>query len=182
MRRIAFEGDPEYPSRATAATVLALAVQHWSREAIWSFLMDRRHKSGDMLRAIRDDNERARVFDRLYLSALKKIAESPTRRRHPGIDAKLARIRTRLEADPDRWRGRRGAALYITARKLMAIARRCGSLKVHPGCRFLAEELGVNVFYAGHYATETVGVKALAEHVAKTFDLPWVFLDHPTGL
>src|SRR6266566_4921109 len=47
---------------------------------------------------------------------------------------------------------------------------------------FDAEELGVNVFYAGHYATETVGVKALAEHVAKAFDLPWVFLDHPTGL
>lgn len=47
---------------------------------------------------------------------------------------------------------------------------------------FDAEELGVNVFYAGHYATETVGVKALAEHVSKKFDLPWVFLDHPTGL
>src|SRR2546426_9056609 len=28
-----------------------------------------------------------------------------------------------------------------------------------------AEELGLNVFYAGHYATETVGVKALAEHL-----------------
>jgi putative NIF3 family GTP cyclohydrolase 1 type 2 len=27
---------------------------------------------------------------------------------------------------------------------------------------FDAEELGVNVFYAGHYATETVGVTALA--------------------
>ena len=47
---------------------------------------------------------------------------------------------------------------------------------------FDAEELGINVFYAGHYATETVGVKALAEHVSKKFDLPWVFLDHPTGL
>ncbi len=47
---------------------------------------------------------------------------------------------------------------------------------------FDAEELGLNVFYAGHYATETVGVKALAEHVSKKFDLPWVFLDHPTGL
>jgi dinuclear metal center YbgI/SA1388 family protein len=47
---------------------------------------------------------------------------------------------------------------------------------------FDAEELGVNVFYAGHYATETVGVKALAEHVAAKFELPWVFLDHPTGL
>ena len=47
---------------------------------------------------------------------------------------------------------------------------------------FDAEELGLNVIYAGHYATETVGVKALAEHVSKKFDLPWVFLDHPTGL
>jgi dinuclear metal center YbgI/SA1388 family protein len=47
---------------------------------------------------------------------------------------------------------------------------------------FDAEELGINVFYAGHYATETIGVKALAEHLAAKFDLPWVFLDHPTGL
>lgn len=47
---------------------------------------------------------------------------------------------------------------------------------------FDAEELHLNVFYAGHYATETVGVKALAEHISKKFDIPWVFLDHPTGL
>ncbi len=47
---------------------------------------------------------------------------------------------------------------------------------------FEAEELGVNVYYAGHYATETVGVKALAEHVAERFQLPWTFIDHPTGL
>ena len=47
---------------------------------------------------------------------------------------------------------------------------------------FDAEELGVNVFYAGHYRTETVGVKALAEHIAERFQLPWSFIDHPTGL
>ena len=47
---------------------------------------------------------------------------------------------------------------------------------------FDAEELKVNVFYAGHYATETVGVKALAEHLLARFHLPWTFLDHPTGL
>lgn len=47
---------------------------------------------------------------------------------------------------------------------------------------FDAEELGLNVFYAGHYATETVGVKALAEHLRSRFGLPWVFLDHPTGM
>ena len=46
----------------------------------------------------------------------------------------------------------------------------------------LAEELGINVFYGGHYATETFGVKALAAHLAKKFRLPWNVLDHPTGL
>src|SRR5436309_1743799 len=47
---------------------------------------------------------------------------------------------------------------------------------------FDAEELGVNVFYGGHYATETVGIKALGEHLCAKFGLPWTFLDHPTGL
>jgi dinuclear metal center YbgI/SA1388 family protein len=46
----------------------------------------------------------------------------------------------------------------------------------------LAEELGVNVLYAGHYATETFGVKALATHLAAKFRVPWTFIDHPTGL
>lgn len=46
----------------------------------------------------------------------------------------------------------------------------------------LAQELGLNVFYAGHYSTETFGVKALAAHLARRFGLPWSFLDHPSGL
>ena len=46
----------------------------------------------------------------------------------------------------------------------------------------LAEELGLNVLYGGHYATETFGVKALASHLSHKFRLPWQFLDHPTGL
>lgn len=47
---------------------------------------------------------------------------------------------------------------------------------------FDAEELGVNVFFGGHYATETVGVRALARHVGERFGVPWTFIDHPTGL
>jgi putative NIF3 family GTP cyclohydrolase 1 type 2 len=46
----------------------------------------------------------------------------------------------------------------------------------------LAEELGLNVFYGGHYATETWGVKAIAEWLAGRFGLSQSFLDHPTGL
>jgi len=47
---------------------------------------------------------------------------------------------------------------------------------------FDAEELGLNVYFGGHYATETFGVKALARHLSEKFSLPWLFLDHPTGL
>jgi len=47
----------------------------------------------------------------------------------------------------------------------------------------MAEELGVNVIYAGHYATETFGVKALAQRWCEEFTgVSWSFLDHPTGL
>jgi len=47
---------------------------------------------------------------------------------------------------------------------------------------FDAMEWGINVIYAGHYATETLGVQALASHLAEQFDLDWDFHDHPTGL
>jgi dinuclear metal center YbgI/SA1388 family protein len=47
---------------------------------------------------------------------------------------------------------------------------------------FDATEFGVNVFHAGHYATETVGVRALAEHLGTRFGLPHAFHDHPTGM
>lgn len=46
----------------------------------------------------------------------------------------------------------------------------------------LAEELGLNVLYGGHYGTETFGVKALAAYLSRKFRLPWEFIDHPTGL
>lgn len=47
---------------------------------------------------------------------------------------------------------------------------------------FDAEEEGINVIYAGHYATEIFGVKALAKHIEERFGIPWEFVDHPTGL
>ena len=45
-----------------------------------------------------------------------------------------------------------------------------------------AEELGINLVLGGHYATETFGVKALAAHLSERFDVPWEFIDSPTGL
>ncbi|TVP44356.1 MAG: Nif3-like dinuclear metal center hexameric protein [Gemmatimonadales bacterium] len=45
-----------------------------------------------------------------------------------------------------------------------------------------ARELGVNLMLAGHYLTETWGVRAVASRLEKEFGLPWVFLDDPSGL
>lgn len=45
-----------------------------------------------------------------------------------------------------------------------------------------AMELGINLYYGGHYATETWGVRALARHLDERFGLPWTFIDAPSGL
>lgn len=45
-----------------------------------------------------------------------------------------------------------------------------------------APERGVVVIYAGHYATETLGVAALAARGATTAGVPWTFIPAPTGL
>lgn len=45
-----------------------------------------------------------------------------------------------------------------------------------------APDSGLVIVYAGHYATETLGIRALAERVGEVFKLPWSFIDSPTGL
>jgi dinuclear metal center YbgI/SA1388 family protein len=41
----------------------------------------------------------------------------------------------------------------------------------------LAQEMKLNIYTCGHYATETFGVKALAQEVAESFDIPFEFVD-----
>lgn len=45
-----------------------------------------------------------------------------------------------------------------------------------------ARELGIVVLYAGHYATETLGVRALGDLLTRTFGLTSSFIDAPSGL
>lgn len=45
-----------------------------------------------------------------------------------------------------------------------------------------ADEIGIAIIYAGHYATETLGVRALAKHLAERFSLEWFPVEAPTGL
>ncbi len=45
-----------------------------------------------------------------------------------------------------------------------------------------AEENDLVIIYAGHYATETLGVCALAKHLGDKYKVPWTFVSAPTGL
>ena len=45
-----------------------------------------------------------------------------------------------------------------------------------------AAEMGIVVLYGGHYATETLGVRSLANQLDVRFGLPWTFIAAPTGL
>jgi len=44
-----------------------------------------------------------------------------------------------------------------------------------------ARELGKNLIFAGHYATETFGVRAVGARLDKKFGVKVSFLDHPTN-
>lgn len=46
----------------------------------------------------------------------------------------------------------------------------------------MAQELGLNLYPCGHYATEVFGVKALAAEVAAKFDIEWTFIEQPCRL
>ena len=47
---------------------------------------------------------------------------------------------------------------------------------------YIAKEAGLNVIMAGHYKTETSGVKAIGDLLRKKMDLETIFLDLPTGI
>jgi len=45
-----------------------------------------------------------------------------------------------------------------------------------------AKELGINALFAGHYATETFGVRALGSRLQKNYDVETFFINEPTGI
>ncbi|MEO5567694.1 MAG: Nif3-like dinuclear metal center hexameric protein, partial [Gemmatimonadaceae bacterium] len=45
-----------------------------------------------------------------------------------------------------------------------------------------AIDAGLTIIYAGHYATETLGVIALAEELGRRFAIKSSFVEAPTGL
>ena len=66
-----------------------------------------------------------------------------------------------------------------------AIAEGCDAFitgeQVHSAFH-VAKEGEINLYFAGHYATETIGVKALMELILEELDVDTEFIDFPTGL
>ena len=47
---------------------------------------------------------------------------------------------------------------------------------------YTARDAGMNIIFAGHHATETIGLKALAKVVRRRMKVETLFIDLPTGL
>jgi putative NIF3 family GTP cyclohydrolase 1 type 2 len=65
-------------------------------------------------------------------------------------------------------------------------ARRCGCDTLITGesshsSYHMARESGVNLIFGGHYATETVGLRALERRVKKLYPITTRFISAPTG-
>ncbi len=74
--------------------------------------------------------------------------------------------------------GAQYSAFEAIARDIdLFISGEIGHAILHP-----VKEAKINVIGAGHYATETVGVKALMPLLSKKFGVKTIFLDSPTGL
>jgi len=100
--------------------------------------------------------------------------------------ARVERITSReplvFDAGPDRVH--RVAIVSGAGADYLAEAASAGAdafLTGEPAERVMAQarETGLHFIAAGHYATETLGVKRLGEHLAERFDLREVFLDLP---
>jgi len=48
--------------------------------------------------------------------------------------------------------------------------------------KLYARERGINLLFGSHWATETLGVKALASQLEERFGLPWVFIAEPDDI
>jgi dinuclear metal center YbgI/SA1388 family protein len=105
------------------------------------------------------------------------------------IDEFATRVREELGSDPVVFahgpeRIERAAVITGGAARYLADAAREGYdlfLTGEPAEPSLhtAQELGIHFVAAGHYATERVGIQALAKRLAEQFDVEWEFIDLP---
>jgi dinuclear metal center YbgI/SA1388 family protein len=115
----------------------------------------------------------ARAKTPLTRAALVRTVEKRLRCRVARLDFGPARIRAVGIVSG-------GAAEYAVEAKTLGcdafITGETSHSAYHP-----AKEARINVIYAGHYASETVGVKALARHLGRKFGIDCRFIPAPTG-
>jgi dinuclear metal center YbgI/SA1388 family protein len=96
----------------------------------------------------------------------------------------IATSRTRVDQRTRRWAICTGAG--ASAETLAEAAQHdVDTLIVGEGPHWTAVEAmerGITIVYLGHYASETLGVQALAAEVARQFELSWTNISAPTGL
>jgi len=105
------------------------------------------------------------------------------------LDAFLARVRERIASDPLVFA--HGSAMVERVAIVSGGGGRYLVEAAAAGCDLLltgepeepslhlARELGITFVAAGHYATERLGVQALAARLADRFDLEWEFIELP---
>jgi dinuclear metal center YbgI/SA1388 family protein len=76
--------------------------------------------------------------------------------------------------------GRAGEDPFITEAKQAGVDLFITGEVLHESYH-LMREYGLTVIAGGHYATETLGVKALGEHLGRALGVPAKFLDAPSG-
>ncbi|MCA9733477.1 Nif3-like dinuclear metal center hexameric protein [candidate division KSB1 bacterium] len=73
-----------------------------------------------------------------------------------------------------------GASLIPEAKSIGADAFITGEPR--QGFYHFSQEEGMHIFYGRHYNTETIGLKALAEHLEELFEIETLFFDVPTNI
>ena len=126
----------------------------------------------------------------LHHGAADRLPREPARRRRAPPTELFARVQrdhrraSRSCSTPGPPRVRRLAIVSGAGADYTADAAGAGAdalLTGEPAERSMAQarEAGVHLIAAGHYATETFGVRRLGEHLAERFELRHVFLDVP---
>ncbi|MCL4869042.1 MAG: Nif3-like dinuclear metal center hexameric protein [Anaerolineae bacterium] len=149
------DAHPEVGNNAVLAQMVGLAVESWWCSPTPLAVMGHLHEPQTLDMLI------ATINDKLHTQC-RVLAHGPAQ-------VERVAILSGFGADEVAEVKKLGADTYITGE----------SSHAH---YWAASDYGLNVIFAGHYATETVGVQALGQHLTAQFNLETRFFDFPTGM
>jgi len=151
------DAHAEVGNNAVLAQMLGVSVENWwcSPTNVPIGVVGHLHQPIPVTELVAQVNEKLRTQSRL-------LAHGPAQ-------AERVAILSGFGADEVAEARKLGADTYITGE----------SSHAH---YWAASDYGLNVIFAGHYASETVGVQALGQHLTAQFGLETRFFDYPTGM